>query len=305
MTTALVTGVSGIGAGYVRLHLEKKNKVFAVDRLQSALDALPVEDNLIKILADVGTKEGLLKIGQAVGDTPINHVLLAAAVAPNDGTGKASPNFGLANLTFDLVDDAIRTEVHGKIFLVKTILPNLIAGFKAAGKKSRVMNIGAPFGDKPKPDGKMMAIPGWMTIGIAKAATKYAWDSLQLEMSRDPASDEAIVLGYGHPGLTETSITRDAVAFYPKAYPLQKMCEKRLSSGDVHTSDEAASLFNAVMEQVGDEEFAKETWNIVKMFGMNFDGVDVKKTSDVASGIELPVPKSEMITKEGRGLTAA
>ena len=76
--TGLVTGVSGIGAGYVRIFLAKGQKIFAVDRLQSALDALGDDPNLIKILADIGTKEGLAKIGQVVGETPVNYVLCAA-----------------------------------------------------------------------------------------------------------------------------------------------------------------------------------------------------------------------------------
>lgn len=145
--TALVTGVSGIGSGYVKIILEKGGKIFAVDRKQSALDDLPENPNLVKILADIGTKEGLAAVGTAVGDAPLNYVLCAAAVAPNDGTGKAAPNMGLPNLTFDLLDDAIKTDVHGKIFLVKELLANLIAGFESSGKKSRVINIGAPFGE--------------------------------------------------------------------------------------------------------------------------------------------------------------
>ena len=38
LPTALVTGVSGIGSGYVKIILEKGGKIFAVDRKQSALD---------------------------------------------------------------------------------------------------------------------------------------------------------------------------------------------------------------------------------------------------------------------------
>jgi NAD(P)-dependent dehydrogenase (short-subunit alcohol dehydrogenase family) len=286
--TALVTGISGIGAGYIKICLEKGLRVFAVDRKQSALDDLPTDPNLVKILADVGTKEGLTKVGEVVGDEPLNYILLAAAVAPNDGTGKAAPNMGLSNLTYDLVDDAIRTDVHGKVFLVKELLSNLIAGFESSGKKSRVMNIGAPFGDGPKPDGSWMVIPGWMTMGVSKAASKYVWESLKMELKFTPGGKEAILLGYGHPGLTESSITKEAARDYPDSHPLKGMVNARMSSGAYHTRDESAALFNGVFEQTTDEEFEAENWTVVKMYGSNFEGVEVKETPDVSAGIVLP-----------------
>lgn len=289
--TVLVTGVAGIGAGFVQLQLEKGNKVFAVDRRQEVLDQLPSDNKglLTKITADVGTEEGLLKIKETVKEVPINQVLCAAAVAPNDGE-KPAPNLGLANLTHKALTDAIQTDVHGKVFLVKVLLSNLIAGFKTSGRKSRVFNLGAPFGDGPKPDGSFVVLPGWMTIGVSKAASKYAWESLKLELSQDPeGAKAAVLLGYGHPGLTESSITKDVKDFYPEGHILKKMVGGRLDAGDCHSGYESACLFSGVMEEAGDEEFEKETWGIAKIWGRKFGGCEgVKETSDVKGGLVIP-----------------
>jgi len=230
-------------------------------------------------------------------DSPYHFLFIffpnPTAVAPHDGTGKAFPNLGLANITFDALSDSINTEVHGKVLLVKVLLQNLIDGFESSGKKSRVMNIGAPFGDGPKPDGSFMVIPGWMTLGTAKAASAYVWESLKKELSFTPGAKDAIALGYGHPGMTESSITKNAAETYPDSYPLKKMVASRLTAGNMHTGDESAALFNGVMEQTTDEEFENETWNVAKMFAKNFDGVNVKATPDVgAAGIDLKQAES-------------
>lgn len=156
------------------------------------------------------------------------------------------------------------------------------------------MNIGAPFGDGPKPDGSFMVIPGWMTLGTAKAASAYVWESLKKELSFTPGAKDAIVLGYGHPGLTESSITKNAAETYPDSYPLKKMVTSRFAAGTAYTADESAALFNGVMEQTTDEEFENETWNVTKMFIKNFDGITVKETPDLG-GLTLPTGQTSPV----------
>lgn len=277
MTASLITGISGIGGALAKLMLKEGHKVFVVDRDAEALKKLDDNANLVKIEADVGTDEGAKKIKAAVGDTALNFVVYAAAsVANQDNRGAP-----IGSITRENFQDMIQTSVYGKVFTTQLLSENL----KKAGptKKARVFNVGVPFGDGPMPNGKYMCVPGWIGLGAAKAAAKYVWEGMKVECA------DVALFGYGHPGLTKTSITTGVYDNWAKDMMISQMVTKRFEGKDFMTPDEPAALFWNVLTKTSDEDFQNVTWAINKMCA-EFPDVKVTQTSDVAGGIKLPEP---------------
>lgn len=286
----VITGVSGIGGAFAQVcAAQGAAKVFCVDRAESAFAEIDLEsDKFVKVLCDIGSKEGPDAIAAAVGDTPIHFVFLTAACPTNvDNMGHR-----FTNITHEILDDMIRTDAHGKLFVVQRLLPNLQAVTDAEESKPRVFSIGAPFSDGPKPDGSYMVIPGWAGFGVAKAAATWVHQGMKTELSGTAC------FGYGHPGFTRTPLIEQAAKDFSPQHMLNKMCTKRMDAGDCHTPVEAAKMFYAVMTASDDAEFAGTKWNIVNMFNRFGREQGAKETSDVKGGIKVPAPSGAGESKE-------
>jgi NAD(P)-dependent dehydrogenase (short-subunit alcohol dehydrogenase family) len=279
----VVTGCSGIGGAFAQVCLAQgAGKVFVVDRQESVFTGLDfTTGNLVKVLCDVGTKEGPDAVSEAVGDLPIHYVFMCAACPKNvDDMGHRFTNIG-----YDDLDDMIKTDAHGKLFVVQRLQKNFQAVCDASNSKPRVFTIGAPFSDGPKPDGKYMVIPGWAGFGVAKAACKWVYEGMKVEMSATAS------FGYGHPGFTKTPLIDKVVKDFSSDHMLSKMCTKRISAQDYHTPVEAAKMFYAVMTATDDAEFCDCKWNIVKMYQRFGKDLGAKEISDVKAGIAIPEEK--------------
>jgi hypothetical protein len=176
----------------------------------------------------------------------------------------------------------IKTDCHGKLFVVQSLLPNLQRVCDMEDNKPRVFSIGAPFSEGPKPDGNYMVIPGWAGFGVAKAAATWAHAGMKAEMSG------TATFGYGHPGFTKTPLIHQAMTDFSQDHMLNKMCNKRIGAGDFHTPLESARLFYAVLTSVDDADFAGTKWNIVNSYGRFGRAQGAKEISDVKAGIKVP-----------------
>jgi FlaA1/EpsC-like NDP-sugar epimerase len=81
----VITGVSGIGGALAQVFAAQgASKIFCVDRAESAFAGLDLENGkFVKVLCDIGSKEGPEAIAAAVGDLPVHFVFLAAASPKN------------------------------------------------------------------------------------------------------------------------------------------------------------------------------------------------------------------------------
>lgn len=284
----LVTGAAGIGAAFAKLCIDRGAKVVYVvdrdDQVLAALDKSKGPGEMVTISCDVGTKEGPDKIAAAIGDNELHFVLLAAACPKNLAAGMGAP---IADMGWDDLDDMIRTDCHGKLFVVQKLLGNLKAARDAQdGQKSRVFSIGAPFSDGPKPDGTYMSIPGWAGFGAAKAACKWIHEGMAAELK------DIAAFGYGHPGLTKTPLIDIVAKDYNEGHLLYKMCNGRISKGDFHTAIEPARMFYSAMTATDDAEFSTTKWDIVKLFNRFGLEQGAKEISDVKGGIKIEAPKA-------------
>lgn len=280
----VITGVSGIGGALAQVcAAQGASKVFCVDRAESAFANLDLDGGvLVKVLCDIGTKEGPAQIAAAVGDLPVHIVFLAAASPKNvDDKGHR-----FSNITYEIFDDMIKTDAHGKLFVVQALIPSLQKARDIEGKKSRVFSIGAPFSEGPKPDGEYMVIPGWAGFGVAKACATWTHAGMKAELG------DVALFGYGHPGFTKTPLIHGAMTDFGDDHMLNKMCNKRIAANDYHTPLESARLFYAVLSTVEDEEFEKTKWNIVNTFKRFGSEQGAKAISDVKQGIKVPESKS-------------
>ncbi|CAD7962490.1 unnamed protein product [Amoebophrya sp. A25] len=273
----LITGVYGIGGALAMLCLEKgAEKVIAVDREQSSLDKLADHANLVKVTADIGTKEGPKTIAAAAGNTPIHFVMLAAACPKNT----AGMGTNLTSISREDMEDMMNTDVYGKLFVCQAIGENL----KSAEPKARVFNLGAPFSDGPKPDGTYMVVPGWAGFGAAKAANKWIHEGMKADMK------DWALFGYGHPGMTKSLLTDEFATKYDKAHPMAAMVSKRWEASDYHTPEETATVFYSIMTKTSDEDYQTGTWNVVRSYTTFGQELGVKEIADVKAGIALPPP---------------
>jgi len=119
-------------------------------------------------------------------------------------------------------------------------LQALASNLKSAQPKARVFNLGNPPSDGPKPDGTYMAIPGLCAFSAAKAAMKCMHDGMKVEMK------ELADFGYGHPGLTRTSLTTAFHDKWSEKHPINGMMKKRFAEEDYFTPEESAAILYAV-----------------------------------------------------------
>ncbi|CAD7940621.1 unnamed protein product [Amoebophrya sp. A120] len=273
----LITGCSGIGGALATLCcLKEAEKVFVVDRAQKALDGVKDHPNLVKILADIGTKDGPKSIADAVGSAKIHYVLLGAAAPKNtSGTGH-----NLKSISREDFDDMMNTDVHGKLFVMQALANNL-----GSEPKARVFNLGAPFSDGPKPDGTYMVVPGWGGFGAVKAANKWLHEGMKVDMK------EQAIFGYGHPGMTKSLLTDEFAENYDKNHPMAAMVSKRWAAGDYHTPEETAAIFYSVFSKTSDDDFQTGTWSIVRSWKEFGKDLGCKEIMDVNGGIPLPAPE--------------
>lgn len=281
----VVTGVAGIGGAFAQIcAAQGAAKVFCVDRAETAFEGIDfTNDVYVKVVADIGTKEGPELIGRAVGNLPVHYIFLPAASPKNvDEMGHR-----FSNITYEILDDMIHTDCHGKLFTVQKLLPNLQQVTDAGSAKPRVFSIGAPFSDGPKPDGNYMVIPGWAGFGVAKAAATWCHAGMKAELSG------TAVFGYGHPGFTRTPLIEQAVNDFSPEHLLNKMCQKRMGVTDYHTPVESAKMFYAIMTATDDEEYTATKWSIVNSFNKFGRDQGAKEISDVKAGIKIPEKAGE------------
>ena len=71
--------------------------------------------------------------------------------------------------------------------------------------------------------------------------------------------------GYGHPGLTKTSLTESVANDYNKDLMIAKMICGRFEKDDFALPEDPANLFFTVMQKANDADYQDTTWSIDKM----------------------------------------
>merc|ERR1712023_574499 len=103
-----------------------------------------------------------------------------------------------------------------------------------------------------------MVFPGMGTFGASKAAVRWIHEAMKLEMA------EIADVGYGHPGVTRTSITEMFHDDLSEQHPMNGMIKKKFAADDYQKPAENAAMFYAVMSKATSEEYTEATWNLKK-----------------------------------------
>lgn len=180
MKTVLITGANrGIGLEFCKQYLQAGNKVIAVCRKSSTeLNAL---DLSIIEKADLGQAEGIHKLAEKLGQTPIDLVVHNAGLLIQDQ---------IANVEYENLESQFKINAIAPVMLSKAIQKNLISGSRLVFITSRMGSI------EDNTSG------GYYGYRMSKAALNIAARSLSLDLA-----SKNIIVGLLHPGFVRTEMT--------------------------------------------------------------------------------------------------
>ncbi|MDH3452408.1 MAG: SDR family oxidoreductase [Gammaproteobacteria bacterium] len=233
---AVVTGASsGIGRE-TAIQLSRHLPVVAVARRADDLrdTAGRGHAEIVPVVADITTEDGLAAIVAAAGDSTVRYLVHGAGIYP------IASVYGLDVQTWRAT---MATNVDARLFLTQRLAENFSPG-------SRVLFIGSLSAHKGR--------KGGMAYCTSKAASFMLQQCLRMEFAA-----QGVLFANTYPGFVDTALMHGAIQADRSVLPDAAEYAAAAAQGKLVAPQTVARFYRWLLTATGDEEFNRDDWKIV------------------------------------------
>lgn len=233
---AVVTGASsGIGAA-TAIALSRDLPVVAAARRAQALRATAGAGHgeIVPVVADITTEQGLAAIAAAVGNARVRYLVHAAGIYPIDTV------HGLDAQTWRA---AMATNVDARLFLTQRLAARFAAG-------ARVLFIGSLSAHTPR--------KGGMAYCVSKAASFMLQQCLRLEFA-----GQGVLFANTYPWFVDTALMHGAINADRDVLPDSAEYAAAAAQGKLVAPATVARFYRWLLTATEDSAYDADDWKIV------------------------------------------
>jgi NAD(P)-dependent dehydrogenase (short-subunit alcohol dehydrogenase family) len=233
---AVVTGASsGIGAA-TAIELSRDLPIIAAARRADELreNADRGHGEIVPVVADITTNEGLEAIAAAVGDRQVRYLVHGAGIYPIDS---------VHTLDAQTWRRVMATNVDARLFLTQRLADRFVRG-------ARVLFIGSMSAAKGR--------KGGMAYCTSKAASFMLQQCLRLEFE-----EQVVLFANTYPWLVDTALMHGAIDADRSVLPDGAEYAGFAAQGKLVTPQTVARFYRWLLTATDDQAFNKNNWKIV------------------------------------------